>query len=524
MNKYFRKFAPHILVLVLVMPAAIPLFKEGFFNVHDNTQVQRVYEMGKVLGEGTFPVRWIPDLGYGYGYPLFNFYAPLAYYFGGILTLIGLNALVATKLMFLAGILLSSITMFALGRRLWGLIGGLVASVFYTYGVHNAINIYIRGDVGEFWAYSFIPLVFLSIYLLYKENKLRYAVLGGISYAAVILSHNLTAFMLTPFMVLASLPFALDLIRNWKTSRLMGITLIFLIGILISSFYWLPAIAELKYTNVDSIIGGGSDFRDHFVCLNQLWSSPWGYGGSNPGCLDGISFKLGKAAVILSLISLSVAFLLGKKEKDKRNIVFLGAAGLIISLFLVLPYSRLFWEVMKPMEFLQFPWRFLLLSSFFLALICGSLFYFINKKLGREFTILLSVGAILLLMVSNLKLFAPQRYNASSASSYVTKESLFITSKISDEYMPKDFSPKPHNLAEVSEEIAYFPAWEVYADGKKIQTYSDHGRLAFKSDSKNIEIKFVQTPIEKIANVLSLVGIGLAFTVIIYERKRYENA
>src|SRR3989338_6324726 len=102
------------LVLILSFWAIKPLLIPGFFPMHDDTQVARVFEMGKMLGSGVFPVRWVPDLGYGYGYPIFNFYAPLAYYIGGAFILLGFDALLATKLMMILGILLASVFMYLL--------------------------------------------------------------------------------------------------------------------------------------------------------------------------------------------------------------------------------------------------------------------------------------------------------------------------------------------------------------------------------------------------------------------------
>ena len=54
---------------------------------------------------------------------------------------------------------------------------------------------------------------------------------------------------------------------------------------------------EMGYTNVSSQVGGGADFKDHFVCLSQFWNSLWGFGGSTKGCIDGLSFRLGKIYV-----------------------------------------------------------------------------------------------------------------------------------------------------------------------------------------------------------------------------------
>ncbi|HSA83405.1 MAG TPA: hypothetical protein VLF20_00780, partial [Patescibacteria group bacterium] len=77
-----KKMSPLLLVLGLSYWAVAPFFLPGFFPMHDDTQVARVFEMHKALIDGQFPVRWVADLGYHYGYPIFNFYAPLAYYIG----------------------------------------------------------------------------------------------------------------------------------------------------------------------------------------------------------------------------------------------------------------------------------------------------------------------------------------------------------------------------------------------------------------------------------------------------------
>ena len=104
-----KKYWVILIVLVLSLGAIRGFLSPGLFPIHDETQVERVYQMSEALKDGQFPVRWVEDLGYGYGYPIFNFYAPLAYYFGGFLTLIGFNALVAAKLMMIFGILLSGV-------------------------------------------------------------------------------------------------------------------------------------------------------------------------------------------------------------------------------------------------------------------------------------------------------------------------------------------------------------------------------------------------------------------------------
>ena len=378
-----RKFLPIFIILALSYLIIKQLFITGFFPFHDNTQVQRVFEMKKALTDGIFPVRWVADLGYGYGYPIFNFYAPFAYYVGGFLSLIGYDALVATKIMLGLGIILSGISMYFFAKQFWGRTGGLVSGLLYLYAPYHAVDIFVRGDFAEIYAYVFIPLVFLGIYKIYliwdnhpgqavpipklqfkiKKNLFYWIILSSASFAGIILSHNLTAMMITPFIIAYALVL---IIKSPKHLFLMisSYFIILILGLLLSAFYWLPALSEMKYTNVASQIGGGADFRDHFVCLGQLWDSPWGYGGSVAGCTDGISFKIGKLHLIFAAFSIFMLFFIRKKRKDLSFQILFFTVSLIVTVYFMLDISRPVWEIIPQMSYIQYPWRFLILASF----------------------------------------------------------------------------------------------------------------------------------------------------------------
>src|SRR3990167_1349066 len=116
--KIIKNIFPIFIVLILSFFSIKPLLMSGFFPIHDDTHVARVYEMAKALSDGMFPVRWVSDLGYGYGYPIFNFYSPLPYYVGGFLDLSGLDSLNATKLTMFLGIILSGFSMYLFAKEL----------------------------------------------------------------------------------------------------------------------------------------------------------------------------------------------------------------------------------------------------------------------------------------------------------------------------------------------------------------------------------------------------------------------
>lgn len=544
---------PLALLIVLSIVAIIPFFNPGFFSIHDDTQIQRVYEMKRALADGMLPVRWVSDLGYGYGYPIFNFYAPLPYYLGGAISLLGISALLATKLMIAMSIVGAAFSMYLLAREFWGKSGGLLSGVLYLFAPYHALNTYVRGDIGELYAYFFIPLIFYGIWKYYKNPNFKYLLIGVLSYAGLITSHNLSALMVTPFIIFTILVLLF-------TKKRFSILAIPILGLLLSSFYFIPALAEMNYTNVLKIVGGSTDYKEHFVCIPQIWDSLWMYGGSISGCVDGLSFRLGKIHIIFSIFSVFLAVLLLKKEKLKAGIAIISFLSLVLSLFFMIDLSKSIWASVPYMNFFQFPWRFLLLASFFSSFIGGSLIFFIPKFFSKKkyrWTILV-IGFIFVLLpvIFYSKLFVPQEYINKTSNEYTSKEFLnWTTSQISDEYMPKSFNI-PSSREQIAKErisgeniivsnltekttmlsaeikatkkssivihIAYFPGWNYYLNDKKIEVReTDSGvSMSIPEGKHKLLAKFEQTPIENLANLLSLAGIVALIVGIIYAKSK----
>jgi uncharacterized membrane protein len=237
-----KKLFPYLLIICLSFFAVKPLLQTGFFPIHDDTQVTRVFEMKNALADGMFPVRWSSELGYGYGYPIFNYYAPLSYYIGGVVNLLGVNSLDATKIMMIIGILLSGLFMYLLAKELFGKYGGILSAILYLFAPYHALDIYVRGDVAEFFGYAFIPLLFYGLYKIYLTNKFSFSFVAALGFAGIILSHNLTALMVFPF----ALVFAAFLIIKNK-SILFPTIFAFLLGFCLSAFYFIPTLLEMIF-------------------------------------------------------------------------------------------------------------------------------------------------------------------------------------------------------------------------------------------------------------------------------------
>lgn len=563
-KQIIKKLLPYLLILGFGLTVVGPFFKPGFFSFHDRTQVVRVNQMKKAFGVGQFPVRWVAGLGYGYGYPIFNFYAPLPYYVGSLFNLVGFSAIVSTKIMMALPLILSGITMYFWAKKSWGRLGGVLSALFYVFAPYKALDIYVRGAVGEVWAMVFLPLVFLSFSSFFSKKHPNKAPLGGakggllaFSLAGLVLSHNILA-MLTGLTL--CLIFVFNLIfKKISKVRLVSLLVFSFLGLALASFFWLPAIKEAKYTKVARLSQGTNNFSHHFVFLDQLWSSNWGFGGSAPGRVDGMSFKLGKLHILTSLISITGLLVLKKKPK-LSSIFSVSILPLAVSILMMLPISFLVWKNLPYLDFAQYPWRFLAISTLTVSFLSGGITSLTKSKLQK---LAVFTGLIILLIYFNLKLFKPQDIFPASDKDYLSQENItWHTSKISDEYLPKNF-PVPQSQDEVKTKkfvssypddtqikvlrsdpgsyqikvnttakqdqitahIAKFPGWKVWVNHQEVEINEKNGFISFPVNygKSLVELKLTNTTIRTISNLISLFSLIILFGLKYYQERQKSD-
>lgn len=549
-----------LLVAMLSFFAVRPLFVPGFFPMHDDTQVVRIHQMAQALSDGQFPVRFIEGLGYGYGYPLFHFYSPLPYYVGGIIALISGNALMATKATFLLAIVLSGIGMYIFIKNFLGMSAGLVSAVSYIYFPYHAVNTYVRGDMGELYVYALLPFFWLSMYKVYyaiqqKKHVVFWVLSASATIAGIVLSHNLSAFML--FLYIGIFIVSGLFYTSQKRIFTLFMGLILFLGFLLSAFYAVPAILEMNKTNVLSQVGGGSHYADHFVCVQQLWQSDWGYGGSAKGCIDGMSFRLGKLHVLFAFGSVIALFWAIRKKKLPHLFLGVSTLGLLVfSVFLTTEYSKSLWDIFPPMSFLQFPWRFLNFAGFYISVLLGIGIAIIPYRNAQWF---LSGVMVVLLLAINAKLFVPQTIHNTDNAFYTNDQYIrWTASKLSDEYLPKHFNrvksvdqivrmpmtaSKDVDITAINQSsktlsidfsltgkdtitihLPPFPGWKFEINETEVIPSQKPNGYQLPLDKGNYALRgwLVQTPLAVMANFLSIVGI-VFFGIITMRRKTIDQ-
>lgn len=350
-------------LLLLLIPPVISLLVPGFFGASDDLHVGWLFEMDRALKAGQFPPRFVPDLSYGFGYPLFNFVFPLPFYIGELFHLIGFSLVDSIKWVFGLSLIGSGLVMFLLLRKLTHNLLSLAGALIYVYTPYRSTDVYVRGALGESLAFIFFPLIILSILQLtdqHQTSRWRWLGIGSLSIGGLVLSHNISAYMFIPFAVL------LAGLRFWLTSQekrdaLANLFALFVGGLLTSAYFWLPALLESSLVKYDTVF----NFSDHFPTIKQLLVPYWGYGASVPGPGDGMSFYIG--TVNLLLVGAAVALLIVHWQRYSRQsrVFILWCLVSFLAAFVMMNYrSSALWKVIPLMPYFQFPWRFLIVTTF----------------------------------------------------------------------------------------------------------------------------------------------------------------
>jgi len=422
------QFGIILLILVGVFVATSwSVFVPGMFRVHDYVHGARIAEIVRGVEAGHFPVRWSDHFGFGYGMPLYIFYAPLPYYFGGFIYWLSNNLIWGVKSLFLLANIGSIIGGYFFGARLANSKrGGIIGAVAFGLAPYRALNLFVRGAVSEAWAMMFLVWLWYGVIGLMGFSKAQkdkntlpksswkldwWIVLA--SSVGVMLSHNLTTLMTFSslafgilFWILSSIPYTLfwNDPSSWKKisketfiqllTPLFRISSALVLAGGLASFYLIPMFMEKSFIRSDIFLSGYFDFRLHFLYIRQFFDTVWAYGGSTWGPDDDISFFVGWPFFV-SITSAIIAtfFVLAKTLFQNKNSfkfaiftnkqtylnfkqyflrLFEDVSFKLIALFVFLTAGTLFftlqkssilWEFLPLIENIQFPWRWLSVAT-----------------------------------------------------------------------------------------------------------------------------------------------------------------
>ena len=290
-----------------------------------------------------------------------------------------------------------------------------------------------------------------------------------------------------------------------------------LLGIGLSAFFWLPAIYDLQYTifNQTHI----SDWKNYFSGIDQI----------------------GLANIFILILSIFIFFFNKKNlHKSSATITILFFIITAVAVFIAIPVSAPLWKLL-PVSFIQFPFRILSVCIIGFSYLTAFLLNSCKIKIQKIAGILL---VVILLSFSSQYILKNEYFDKGDAY-YSTNEA---TTTVKNEYMPKwvkvlpierpqqkvilpdavlsNLIIKPNkiifsaNVAKKSDatiNMIYFPGWHVYIDGNDHQIRYNNPRGLFMfsvpSGNHNISIKFEETPVRIISDLISLISLVIIISL-----------
>jgi hypothetical protein len=508
-----------IILLVISIPAIYPLFKTGFPLTDDgNWMVIRFSAFYEALRNGQFPVRFLMRLNNGYGYPVADFLYPLFMYLSTPIHILGINFVNSIKVLLTLCIILSSVFSFFWLRRLFNNLSSFVGAILYTFFPYHLFDVYKRGSVGEVLALSVLPFILWQI----ERGSMLWISVGT---AFLIVSHNTLALL---FMLLI-IPYMLlnIFVSREKVVLLRLYFLSLLLGLGMSSFFWIPAIYDLQYTVFS---------KTQISNINNYFSD---FG------LIGIS-----TIIVLVLI---IFFIIIKTIKiSMHRLTLLMFVIALFSIYLSTGFSSFFWTIL-PSSFIQFPFRLLSLaipSIAFLAAVSISVL-----SLRKQF--ILTGVLLIIVLFSSYSYLTPKNYQYFPDTFYSTNQD---TTTVKNEYMPKWAKEVPISMANkkvqnlngsevidltlqsankvvfstylmrdriIQVNIIYFPGWTAYVNNKEGQILHNNPKgliqIPLSRGSNQVSVIFKETWVRLLSDGLSLISllglIGYLLTVKIIKLK-----
>lgn len=455
-----------ILILAVALAAAAPLWGPGIVNTRGGGDspflLQRLHQMTANLRAGVFPVRWMPDAAYGLGYPFFSYYAALPYYIGGLLALLGLDLITATQITQTLGFVAAALAMYGWTRRhAKNPLPAWLAAVAYTVAPFHLVNVYVRGDsLSEFYAFIFYPLI---LWALDADNRPGTA----LAYAGLLLTHNISAFIFTPFVLLYVL------IRRRPDTRVLKDLGSLTAGLMISAWFWLPALAESSLVQLGTVTQGYFHYTNHFRALNLVQNRPlFDYSVASPSRTP---FAMGLPQAVGAVLGGTVllARLLQRLERTGGFILL----GLALSTLMITPLSKPLWDYLPLLPMVQFPWRFLSVQALFAAAATAAPFArpltYPASRTSFYFQLFIALTVAAILILSVLLPLHPDRLPIGPED--ITAERLLlyelftsnIGTTIRHEYLFRDVVPRPFTSDALIEPEA--PPRAIPLDGARVE-------------------------------------------------------
>ncbi len=351
-------WAPLLAIGGAAFAVEIPFFFLGTPSGHDVEF--HLYSWLEVLAQwkhGIFYPRWAALAHFAYGEPRFVFYPPASWTLGAFLSAI-FPWTVASCVYLWIVLVAAGVAMFVLARR-WldpqklDRRDAIFVAVLYAVNPYHLVIVYWRSAFAELLASCLVPLLLLCV-LKAVDAGMRAVVPLALVLAAAWLTNAPAAVMIHYSLALLLVFFAWQ--RRSLRLLLVGAGAVGL-GACLAGFYLLPAIYEQRWIDIAQAVSAGSRPADNFLFIHTT--------DADHDAFNRIVTWL----AVLEMVVIVVAAWAARRWRETQREVWNVLVGWAIACsVLMFPVAGLLWRVLPKMQFMQFPWRWLLCLSLIFSL------------------------------------------------------------------------------------------------------------------------------------------------------------
>ncbi len=361
-------------LLFIVVFASYPLaYRKIYFGDDIFYHLRRIAYLAEGLTTGQFPVHIYPGWDNGYGYAAGVGYGDLLLYPSAILFSLGFSLQFAYKCyIFLTNVLTAFISYYSFKRISGKDKIGLFCSALFTLMGFRLHSIYTGATVGEYGAYTFLPLVLLGLWDIYNRNHKRGEITLAIGVTLTLSCHVLSTFILALVIPLCCL---ILFERTIKKEVLIPLLKALGLIVLLNLHFLVPLIDYMLFQGmagnaINSMLWGrGVEFVELFTYVADANEVTAGFLG------------LGFMAIVI--ICLAAGFILSGRFAGRTSIYIRLFVLNILLIFLSCNSMFYYWTMdnipllYKLLANMQFPWHFLDVSSvmivFWASLVFGNM-------------------------------------------------------------------------------------------------------------------------------------------------------
>lgn len=361
-NIIVKKFILFIFFCFLSVIFVLPLAKTNIILYGDDLifQLHRILEMVTNFRNGNFFIGMYTYTFHSVGYPLNLFYPWVTLLPFVLFCLFVKNSVIAIYIGIAFYTFLTLVfTYWTTKKFSHNNLQSLIVAVVYSFCSYRTIDIYARFALGEFIALTFLPLCVYGLYAIILGNSKDWPFLGfGMSF--VLLSHLLSVVLYVIFLLLLSFIFVTYKKITEKKKRIIQFGKAVLISILSSAVFWIPFLEQETYQQISQ--PDKMDMAEQALLPSKIFVDS--LNNNLARNVAGNTYNIGIILILAIIIGI-----VGYKNwnKDYKIIYALGIMFLFVSTSL-LPWNLI---AKTPLSIIQFPWRFLTISSYLLSIVAG---------------------------------------------------------------------------------------------------------------------------------------------------------